>query len=278
MQSEGYLDDQGQTNDKYDANASNLKKRLIKRLKTKFDGFFNPGGDGKLYTFPPERPCCNFHLDADFEVAGSGLDGLTEEQARGAMQQRPNKTLIQVENIPIDGHPHADIGGQVMGLPDVQADDKGLQSFPHEIGHILGLPDRYKTKYNNITPEQEREHQGELMGKALPNGQREISSQEAGEIAANAGLTCNFDRCCKRQAHPLHGQHPPATGESKAMKGLYCDIGFVTGDSPEIAVPIPDEGIPREGQIAELMAKEPIKGEKMPHPPVTRKKQKKPQG
>ena len=244
MKEKGYVDDDGNLTLEGQANAGPLKKGFARRLKKAFDDFFNPTGPaGKLYTFPPERPCCNYHLDADFDAGDSSTDNLDEKQARAAMRAKPGSTIIQLEKMGITDHPHADIGGQVIQLPNIEMDNQGLKSLPHEIGHILGLPDRYRTKYNHVTEEEEHEHQGQLMGKPLSNGQREITSQEAGEIAANAGLTCNFDRCCERQAHPLHGQHPPATGgEMKSMQFEYCGSGFVLSD-PHAYAEI-DDGVP----------------------------------
>jgi hypothetical protein len=236
MKSKGYVDADGNKNATYDANASNFKKASARRLKSAFDKFFNPQGPdaGKLYTFPPERPCCNFHLDADFEAGDPSLDGQNERNVRNAMQSNPGKTYVEMEKLGEGDHPHADIGGQFMQLPDVSMDDQGLHSLPHEIGHILGLADQYKTSHNRVSPQEEREHLGHLMGKSLPGGQREVDSHEAGEIAANAGLTCDFNRCCPRQAHPLHGQHEPAhdkpQGESKSLKTAYCVFGLPSGD------------------------------------------------
>ena len=85
------------------------------------------------------------------------------------------------------------------------------------------------------------EHQGQLMGKPLPNGQREMTAQEAGEIAAKVGLKCDFDKCCVRQAHPLPGGEQPSTSESKILKSSYCPIGFVLVD-PEAAAAERDDG------------------------------------
>ena len=46
--------------------------------------------------------------------------------------------------------------------------------------------------------------QGNTTCSGQPSfGQREITAPEAGKIAAKAGLTCDFDECCVRQAHPL---------------------------------------------------------------------------
>jgi len=79
------------------------------------------------------------------------------------------------------------------------------------------------------------------MGKPLPNGQREMTAQEAGEIAAKVGLKCDFDKCCVRQAHPLPGGEQPSTSESKILKSSYCPIGFVLVD-PEAAAAERDDG------------------------------------
>jgi hypothetical protein len=69
-----------------------------------------------------------------------------------------------------------------------------------------------------------------------------------GEIAKKVGMTCDFDRCCHRQAHPMPDPPKQPDSESKPMKSLYCGLGFRTGEWIGSEPPETEYGLPPEAQ------------------------------
>lgn len=230
--SKGYVDGDGNVNGT--AVAAECK-RLADRLQRAFDKFFNPKkgqGEWKLYEFPP---CCSFHIDAEFSVSNQDWTGKSIGEVRAALAE--GEGVIEINKNSTGDHAHADIGGQGLVLKE---DDILNSTFPHEIGHLLGLPDMYHTddipglgvKGNKMTPEEEKAHIGELMGKRKPGGfGRSISDEEIGRIAEATGMTCDRATCCpiKKQAHPLHGQGKRDADAPSPREGVKTELGCVYG-------------------------------------------------
>lgn len=172
-------------------------RRYRRRLQEQFDEFFNPendDGEWQLFEFPP---CCSFHIDAEFKSPPANWSSLTSHEI---LSRAPDGCgLLVIDDLNLNEHPHVRPGGRRM-LLDMSGDKETLA---HEIGHILGLPDQYRTPDvpdlgvigNNMTPEEEAAHEGHLMGRKK-NGKREIQPHEISEIAANTGMTCDHEVCC----------------------------------------------------------------------------------
>ncbi|MDE2590299.1 MAG: hypothetical protein KGL95_11635, partial [Patescibacteria group bacterium] len=98
--------------------------------------------------------------------------------------------------------------GQVF---QIQEEDIDNSTLPHEIGHILGLPDRYMTglKGDTNTPTTEAQYTGTLMGKINPQGtgkpQRQLTQDDIEDIAKSTGMTCDAKKCCPRKSEEKKG-------------------------------------------------------------------------
>lgn len=176
-----------------------VSREFVDSLQRAFHRTWNPKwdaekkkGEWKLYEFPP---CCSYHIDATFEIAPASLRGkMTKEEARLLLPEHYG--LIVIENISMTANPHADLHGKIVVM---HPDDIGDSTFPHELGHIMGLPDQHKHAHVDVPPDEEQRHRGHLMGTPV-NGKRTIAPHEIAEIAAHVGMTCDEDTCCKARS------------------------------------------------------------------------------
>ncbi|MDH5536631.1 MAG: hypothetical protein OEZ08_13820 [Betaproteobacteria bacterium] len=181
-------------------------RRLSRRLMEEFHEFFNPElewdpdraeveGEWKLYEFG-ECPC-TFHMDIQVSPLPQELGGMSAEDV---LRNLPEHTgIIQIDRLNMAEHPHADLGGKKVVIDEEHI---GGSTFPHELGHSLGLPDLYRTGLpgNTITEEQEAQYEGTLMGKKGPLGRRRVTEDDMARIAAATGMTCDTAVCCPDRA------------------------------------------------------------------------------
>lgn len=177
--------------------------RLSKRITEAFHDFFNPEldwdrrperieGEWKLYEFG-DCPC-SFHIDIQVRPLPAELGRLDAEEV---LRNLPEHTgILQIDRINMTEHPHADIGGKKVVIDEDHV--SGGSTFPHELGHILGLPDLYRTGLpgNEITKEEEERYKGTLMGKKGRMGRRKVTKEDMQRIADQVGMTCEMEECC----------------------------------------------------------------------------------
>lgn len=176
---------------------------LIKTLQKSFDKFFNPDKEKKGYKDYTFGKCpCSFQLHASFEALPSEYDGGDADDV--AKKLGNHSGIIIVEKTKSAGHEgHAEIGGQVFSI---QEESIITTTLPHEIGHILGLKDRYKTglKGDKNTDATEKQYTGTLMGKKDPKKSgsgkpdREITQEDIDDIVKAVGMTCDIKKCCPK--------------------------------------------------------------------------------
>lgn len=179
---------------------------LSRRLMEEFHEFFNPEvewdrdpaeieGDWKLYEFG-ECPC-SFHMDIRVSPLPEELGRMSPEDV---LRNLPEHTgIIQIDLLEMADHPHADLGGKKVVIDEGHI---GSSTFPHELGHSLGLPDLYRTGLpgNTITEEQEEQYEGTLMGKKGRMGRRRVTDEDTARIAEVTGMTCEITVCCPDRA------------------------------------------------------------------------------
>lgn len=185
-----------------------VSRRYVKQLERAFHRFYNPDwdperkrGKWKLYEF---APCCSFHLDATFEVAPATFRGqrITKESVRQLLPEHYG--VIVIEDLAMNANPHADLHGKIVVISPSDITDT---SFPHELGHIMGLPDQHRHAHIQVPPDEEQRHRGHLMGTAV-NGRREIAQHEIDEIAAHTGMTCDKETCCRKDRRGAAEEEP----------------------------------------------------------------------
>jgi hypothetical protein len=171
-------------------------------LTEKFHKFFNPDldwdrdptkieGEWKLYEFG-ECPC-SFHINIEFSPLPQEFWSMTGDEV---VRNLPEHTgIIQIDLLNLTEHPHAEVGGEIVVLDE---DNIGTSTFPHELGHSLGLTDLYQSGQprNTITEEEERRFKGSLMGKKDRRGKRRITAGDITRIAEITGMTCKVEICC----------------------------------------------------------------------------------
>jgi hypothetical protein len=180
---------------------SALTRGLIRQAERGFNEIFNPhlqqDGEYRLFEF---GACCSYHLSAVFLPFPAHLSGTrTREELRDALP--PGHGVIVAESLSLADHPHADGSGTGLVVP---ASGMGGHTLAHEIGHALGLPDRYShpavpelgAAELNLPADVEDANRGRLMGKPL-NGKRQLHADEIAEIAQTTGMTCDEAECCK---------------------------------------------------------------------------------
>jgi len=200
-------------------------RKVIKRLTKRTDAFFNPfkrrQGIYTLYTFPP---CCNFHLDVEFRSPPRNWSGLNVRQVEALLPAGCG--IILVDDLGLKEHPYARIGGRRLlfdgGNRNTSMRDKYV--LAHEIGHLLGLPDHYRTptipgvvQGNGMSRAEERAHRGHLMGRKR-RGRRAIQPHEMQDIAQLTGMRCDRAICC-----------PEDTGGGLYLKPVNDRTGFDNG-------------------------------------------------
>jgi hypothetical protein len=170
---------------------SRLTRALMRQMQAGFDSVFNPNIANGEWTLYPVAPCCSFHISIDMRPLPDDWTGLQKDALRTRLP--PGWGVAMVERLDREA-PHADIGGTFTVL------DAGAISghhTAHEIGHLLGLPDRHRHAHNHdeVTPAVHRANRGRLMGIAQ-FGRRTVHETEVAEIASATGMTCDRRRCC----------------------------------------------------------------------------------